>query len=741
MDGVASAVNAIEINAARATVLLVVALLLAVLLRRSAAAARHQLWAGVIVGLLLLPAASLLAPPVVLPWLAPPRPAMGPQVTLPAAAPAPWLPPVGVPTAPPVRVEVSGENPRIDGAPLVVRPAVWVPRALGAAWLLGTTLILVRFARGRWRAGRMRRGTEPADPVIWPVPTGMEVREGGAVELPMTVGALRPVILVPAEEGRRWPASWRAAVIEHEAAHVRRWDPLWQALAELACALYWFHPLVWLAARQLRTERELAADDDVLLSGQRPSEYADLLITLGCLPAMPPTTGAVLPLLTPAGLKARLMGIIDGTRRRAVGVVGRAALAGMGCLFFVPTAGAMLVSPPTSGFFNGMTLACVRDERTHQPIVGAEVDIWDGAELAQRVLSDARGCFRWFREAPHSGELVAYVRKGALAGRRAMFPGRFGTVLPATLDVRPGLSVSGTIRDEEGRPLPGALVRVVSSERWARGPGPDTFTLARADGQFTFEGLLYGKHRLYFEGPAGGVATELVRLDEQNLTGLVVTIRKAPPITGYLVSEDHHPVVGARVEDAPIYPVEAGRRLRGRHIEWDTSDGDGAFRVAFIGRTLRATGRDRSGRLVTAAFADFERPPSPAGNPGAWDGGRPAVSQTILMRQAGVIRGSLRFPDGTPAAGAYINGLVFAKGRNTILADQSARASADEQGRFVLGPLPLGEVELRAMSGPRSDPPYQVRGVRQRVTVSGESDPPLDLILEWQLESSLGPAY
>src|SRR5712671_6095251 len=77
---------------------------------------------------------------------------------------------------------------------------------------------------------------------------------------------------------RTWPPETLRAVIAHEMAHVVRQDVAWQLVARLACALYWFQPLAWLAAWRMRVEREYACDDSVLRAGERPIAYARILL-------------------------------------------------------------------------------------------------------------------------------------------------------------------------------------------------------------------------------------------------------------------------------------------------------------------------------------------------------------------------------------------------------------------------------------------------------------------------------
>ena len=95
----------------------------------------------------------------------------------------------------------------------------------------------------------------------------------------MTWGAIRPVILVPAYV-EDWSEREREVVIRHERAHIERRDWLWQGFAQVMTAVFWFHPLVWLACVQIRKEAEHAADDATLATGVQAPDYADRLMAV-----------------------------------------------------------------------------------------------------------------------------------------------------------------------------------------------------------------------------------------------------------------------------------------------------------------------------------------------------------------------------------------------------------------------------------------------------------------------------
>lgn len=138
----------------------------------------------------------------------------------------------------------------------------------------------------------------------------------GRVTVPLTYGAFRPVIVLPAEADT-WPQERLRAALLHETAHVRRGDWPLNMLTRVAHALYWFHPLAWLSARRARAESETAADDLVLAAGMPAQDYARQLldVALCARRTRDMGAGAVAMALTPK-IEGRLRAVLSLGRSR-----------------------------------------------------------------------------------------------------------------------------------------------------------------------------------------------------------------------------------------------------------------------------------------------------------------------------------------------------------------------------------------------------------------------------------------
>lgn len=312
----------------KGTLLLVVALLLAALLRRASAALRHLVWGTGLVMLLVLPLASLL------PWQ---LPIGGLESVLPSA---PLLVsskraelPQGIvqakaPSAPEVQSPQRTANALTPTA--TSTPATLAPRTLFmivlAVWGVGVVWLTGRLVLGAVLLRRVvRRGTT-LDAVEWRHPL-LEAADRLSLErlprlvmsdrlpMPFACGVVHPAIVLPAGAGE-WDERRRRAVLFHELAHLSRYDLIGNALGQLACAVYWFHPLVWMAARKLRVESERAADDLVLGVGTRASEYADHLLQIVCRAARSRTPAIALPMAQRHEFEGRMLAILEREARR-----------------------------------------------------------------------------------------------------------------------------------------------------------------------------------------------------------------------------------------------------------------------------------------------------------------------------------------------------------------------------------------------------------------------------------------
>lgn len=326
--------------ALRSAVVMLAALAAATLLRRSSSARRHLVWTLSIACLLALPVLTASLPEWPVRWL----PTWTGKQTAPAerdSRPIETSRPTEIVdrSGPMIRIEPDGASTAPAESPIALAPtrsaAVVESRAargpipwLALVWGAGTLLAFVPLAVGLLQLAFLRKNSRPVDEPRPPelledvkrqlgVRTPVQLRQSDSVRIPLTWGARRAVILIPSD-ANAWNESRLRLVLLHELAHVRRRDWLTQLAAHVACAMYWFNPLVWLAARQMRIERERACDDLVLGAGAKASDYAQELIALAAqvahsrLPAL-----VAVPMARMGALEDRLRGILDIRRSRS----------------------------------------------------------------------------------------------------------------------------------------------------------------------------------------------------------------------------------------------------------------------------------------------------------------------------------------------------------------------------------------------------------------------------------------
>lgn len=216
---------------------------------------------------------------------------------------------------------------------------------LGALWLAGVLVVAARFAAGAFCLAALGRRSRPFAcapenlPKIAAVRRECELRLSESEYGPATWGLFHPVILLP-RTAVFWTRQRLHAVLLHELAHIRRRDSLVQALSLVVCALYWPNPLVWLGARALRREAEMAADDSVLLAGLKPSSYANELLHLAAeFRARQPAFSALsLFMAAPSALESRVESVLEpgvlrtGVTRADIARTAAAALIAAGAL-------------------------------------------------------------------------------------------------------------------------------------------------------------------------------------------------------------------------------------------------------------------------------------------------------------------------------------------------------------------------------------------------------------------------
>jgi len=302
----------------KGSLLILLAVLATTLLRSFSAATRSACWTALGIALLVLPLVSALVPRV--------------AVGIPAAA--------VLGSREPMVVSVQADAPAERQKSVLDRWVPWMPVAFASVWLAGCGLLLAGLARGLSRVRAIRLRATPIDDE-WAALTARAIADSFGVrrrvrlsvsrdvDVPVTGGLFRPFIILPVASGD-WTRRWSSAVMVHELAHVARWDYGGHLLFEVVRAVYWPNPFIWRAMTRATTERELAADDRVILTGTCRAEYATGLLAFATAALEPATARAVMG-LAPSAFRVRMRAILqDGVNRRLptrrdVGIIGMVA--------------------------------------------------------------------------------------------------------------------------------------------------------------------------------------------------------------------------------------------------------------------------------------------------------------------------------------------------------------------------------------------------------------------------------
>ena len=294
----------------KATVAIALALAGVRLAHRSRAAVRHAMLAVAFGVLLVLPIACIVSAPV--------------RIAVPVAVDA--VPPsVGAITAVARRGPADTAIKAIPSTSQASTPSLSALLLYG--WTFGVALFLLPMAPGLWQVRSLRRSGR-----AWPLGQSMGERlalEAGIrrrVEVllhdglsgPMTCGIAHPAIILPSD-AENWEAGDLDRAMMHELEHVRRGDWALHCLARAICSAYWFHPLVWIAWRQLGLEAERACDDAVL-GRSEATAYADQLVRLARRLSAgvrnPAAESPALAMANRADLKKRVSALLDSRQQR-----------------------------------------------------------------------------------------------------------------------------------------------------------------------------------------------------------------------------------------------------------------------------------------------------------------------------------------------------------------------------------------------------------------------------------------
>jgi protocatechuate 3,4-dioxygenase beta subunit len=404
-------------------------------------------------------------------------------------------------------VTLEASRPSIPpNGPSGVLSIGWVGLAV-LVYALGGAVLAVRLLGSLAAVARLRRRSVAVDTPIWReglerwrawlgIARPIALGRSDHVTVPVAIGWLRPSVLMPGSLAGTSDPRLVDAVLLHELCHIRRGDYAWNIVWKLAQVAYWPQPLIWLAGPLIRGVRERACDELCVhalggaqgyraalvtiaagLVGPRPAR--GLAMSLGLAMARSPRLARRLDQIERTGGRAScrlgrrerwtiiavvvaiaaLLGALEGGRGPSrAGVVAQATKAGPG-----PDEPAQPASPAPRPVPDAVELT-ILDARTDKPLAGATVLNWIDFRKDDLTTND-QGRVRVPRSTGLFRERVSvdvwkdgYVQQRFGWGQNhedGAIPERF------TIRLLPGeVTYGGLVKDERGKPIPGALVEI-----------------------------------------------------------------------------------------------------------------------------------------------------------------------------------------------------------------------------------------------------------------------------------------
>ena len=223
------------------------------------------------------------------------------------------------------------------------------------------------------------------------VPVGENVWVCDHIASPFLLGLTHPRIYLPSS----LDAQTAASVIAHEHAHLMRRDPIWKAVGFVLLALYWFHPLIWVAYVLFCRDMELACDARATrdFSPAERKTYAEAL--LAC--SLPHAGRSFCPLaFGEIGVKSRIHALLQGKKPSHLLVVVTISIIAILAVCFltdpaqpkstVPQPSDEVISDAILTHYNAHSTEDLLCTENHAPLATVYQEISDGSVVVTKYL-------------------------------------------------------------------------------------------------------------------------------------------------------------------------------------------------------------------------------------------------------------------------------------------------------------------------------------------------------------------